>query len=175
MSVNGKEKGAEFEGLCCRKFTQWWGRGKFIRTKNMQVVGHSERLAHGDIACVIGTSPLILDQDFPFSVECKKDETWVFETLIRGLSTEPFQAYWNQSTADAARWEKVPIVVISRNHMSEYVIYSPTRFGDQIQIVTAPSHIRTVLAGEEVVIVSLKDFFKYLTHPLKDFQQSVRV
>ena len=99
------------------------GRGTFVRTKNMQVVGHSDRLAHGDVVCLLHEPTPHLDDTFPLSVECKKEEGWDFIQLLKGSSSTIFHRWWEQSSSDAALWNKIPVVVFSKNFAPDFIMY----------------------------------------------------
>ena len=156
----GKEKGAGFEGYLLAPFQQWWGRGKFIRTKNMQVVGTDSRLAHSDIACMLETVPPCLDNDFPFSVEAKKDECWSFLNFYRKATANPLDFWWQQCIDDAARWGKDPLLVFSKNYHPIFTARRPTlRFTtiEQVSVINPAFHC--MLKGEPVIIRTLDIFF----------------
>lgn len=108
--INGRSKGAGFENEVCKLLTPWWG-SKFHRTpasggkhwKEVDSVG-------GDIICE--------DKLFPFSIECKKQEDWNFDQIVRGQG-EVYK-YWEQCVRDAQERGKVPWLIFSRNLQPKY-------------------------------------------------------
>jgi len=162
---HGKGKGAEFEGWCCKLFEKWWSVSKFVRTKNMQVVGTSYRLAHGDIVSVVGTSPLVLDPYFPFSIECKKDETWTFLDFFKADGrANAIEVWWKQCREDAIRWNKHPLLVFSKNYfpiMTATLADVPIPYGVQgTGVKTRRTYVD--LLGDSLCIMPLEDFFASL-------------
>jgi len=162
---NGRAIGASYERHCAKLFTEYWGKGQFIRTKNFQVVGTEKRLAHGDIACVIG-EPLILDQDFPFSIECKKSESWDFQEFLKGNPSLLIRGFWEQCKRDADLWEKEPLLVFTRNFHPDYVMMKSAVLNcfreDLFESFVHPHYFDFRMNGDFVTILTLQNFFNAL-------------
>jgi len=159
---NSQNIGATYERHCAKLFTEWWKRGVFGRTKGMQVLGHSERLAHGDITCVIG-EPLILDQTFPFSIECKKSESWSFQEFLKGNPSLLVRSFWQQCKHDAFLWKKEPLLVFTCNHHPDYALVKSSYFRlydrELLETYEPKFYFQTLLEGDEVIIMTLSNFF----------------
>jgi hypothetical protein len=65
-------------------------------------------------------------------VECKKEEGWDFTQLVRGNGSNIFATWWAQSLGDSERWNKVPLVVFSRNFTADFVMYH-TDMGERLE------------------------------------------
>ncbi len=86
--------------------TEWWGV-KFQRTPGSGGLHwKNDNRVSGDIV----PPP---DSGFPFTVECKKHEGWTFENVIKG--TGKVSDWWEQCTNDAKEFDKVPLLVFSKN------------------------------------------------------------
>ena len=150
----GKGKGADFEMRISRAFTAWWGQGKFVRTANMQCSSRDSRLAHGDVACLLGDKSPSLDHTFPFSIECKNDESFLFVHLFR-KDTQPLLGWWNQAKRDAELWDKQPMLVFTKNWYPDFVM---THLRDTIIGDNSTFHRYLMLNGEHLVISLLQDW-----------------
>jgi len=136
-------------------------------------------MAHGDIACVVGESPIRLDEEFPFSVECKNDEGWRFEHLfdLQKRKNSPIELFWKQCIEDAERWQKIPLLAIKKNFVPIVVVL---RFADleqwnrSIDPLLRPRHGEYLhplfrcyvpYKGEKqkIVATTLDEFFRYFT------------
>jgi hypothetical protein len=121
--VNARAKGKDYESLICKEFTTWWNRPGcvFQRTSFLQTLSLNQRIAGGDLVPVIPLQNK-LDTSFPFSVECKKDESW---DLVHWLKANPkniFGLWWKQCTTDAVANAKSPLLIFSRNNAGSFVV-----------------------------------------------------
>lgn len=109
MLKNPKRKGNDYERKIAKLFTEWWGE-PFYRTPNSGGLGWQGKKIAGD---------LITPDNFPFVVECKKEENWNFEQIIEGRGI--FYKWWEQVIRDAKKVEKLPLLVFSKNHSNDYI------------------------------------------------------
>lgn len=118
----GKQKGDAFERKCAKRFTQWWfanGEGLFKRVPKSG--GWDKALTPGDIFAVrLYNNQEVIDETFPFSIECKKQERWTLEQLL--TSTKPPLLEWHaQAVNDCKATNKTPLVVFAKNRTAPLV------------------------------------------------------
>lgn len=62
-------------------------------------------------------------KDWPFAVECKKDEGWVELEKLWEAPKYPLLKWWEQCVAQAETWENAcPLLIFSRNRRRTYVL-----------------------------------------------------
>jgi len=109
-----KDKGRRHENHCCKVLGEWWWGKRFRRTPlsgGWDKVAHDqERIAFGDIH----TPP-----DFPWSVECKHDESWTFEGLLCDKCVK-FEHWWKQCYDDAEAANKQPLLIFTKNYVPDF-------------------------------------------------------
>ena len=120
----GKGKGKEYERRIGKILGEWW-QGKPFRPCPCsggwdKLAGDDEHLASGDLF-------IPKDSDFPFSVECKKQQQWSLSDLINpNKKDKPIMNWWEQASADAVSVAKQPLLVFSRNHLGyDMVVTQP--------------------------------------------------
>lgn len=153
MPINSREKGKSFELKVSRILSEWWGMD-FRRTPNSG--GFHWRNDHrvaGDIIPPPGAK-------FPFTVECKKHESWDFEQIVK--NTGDVEKFWQQACSDAERVQLKPMLIFSKNRSPDYVMMF---YIDFIMIVGDNSNALTYFIlnrpeKEQRVIFVLQDFIK---------------
>jgi len=108
MSSPAKSKGNKFERDMAKVLSEWWGE-EFRRTPLSG--GWGEACTTGDIVSVSPKST------FPFSVECKRNEAFKFNTFFQDNNTALFNSWWKQCCLDAKKAKKLPLLLtkINRN------------------------------------------------------------
>lgn len=110
-AVNGRNKGAKFERDIAKILSKWWGE-EFHRTPaSGGLHWQADNRVAGDIVAPV-------DSDFPFNVECKKQESWNMEQIIKG--TGDVVSWWEQCINDAKRVDEIPLLIFSKNHSPIY-------------------------------------------------------
>lgn len=113
--INSSKKGSEYELKIAKTLSKWWGE-TFHRTPMSGGLHWKEdnRVA-GDIV----TPP---DSIFPFSVECKKRESWKdMDSLIKGTNSE-LEEYWEQCISDAESIGLKPMLIFAKNFNPDFVM-----------------------------------------------------
>ena len=111
--------------------------------------GHWE--LKGDIRC----RP---DVYFPFSVECKKDESWSLEGLMEAPKC-PVWKWWEQAkTQAAAGFSAIPLLIFSRNRRKNYVLMrANVHEWFALKPSVAPHLMVRRPSGEQLALVVLDD------------------
>jgi len=115
MSKKSKNKGNRAEREAAKKFSQWWG-SNFTRTPSSGGFGTKQFRDGWNAAGDIVTP----DTSFPFIVECKWQECWHMEQLIKNDKCEIFK--WWQQALNETGLGKVPLLFFTRNGHPWYVM-----------------------------------------------------
>ncbi|AGR47038.1 resolvase [Bacillus phage Shanette] len=111
--INSKNKGAEYERKIAKALGSWWGE-QFQRTPaSGGLQWKKDNRVTGDIV----TPP---ESVFPFTIECKKREGWSLEQFLK--NTGEMEEWWTQCIRDAAKIDKKPMVIFSKNFDTDYVL-----------------------------------------------------
>jgi len=113
MPINSKKKGSRNERNLSKLFHKWTGF-EFARTPSSGGLRWKKRDdVVGDITCT--------DQDhlriFPFSIETKFHDEIQFNHLLLGNTSIEIIKWWKQTTDDAARSGKLPLLMMRYNGM----------------------------------------------------------
>jgi len=156
-----KRKGGSNERKLAKEFKEWWGYGEWVKTPvsggwSSPAVREEFRTC-GDIM----TTAL----DFPFCVEAKHQEKWELMQLFTAPKSAIFQ-FWEQ-TVDETPEGTMPLLVIRRNHREPLVLGWASQLGPYaagaphfVACDTFPVPENFEDIGTDVVILSLKDFFR---------------
>lgn len=117
--INSKNKGSSYELKIAKLLSEWWGE-EFHRTPMSGGLHWKEdnRVA-GDIV----TPP---NSIFPFSIECKKRESWKLDDLLK-TNTE-IDSYWYQCVRDARAVKLKPMVIFSKNFYGDLMMITMEDF-----------------------------------------------
>jgi len=112
----GKAKGKGYERRVGEILGNWW-QGKPFRS-TPQSGGWDKQANDGDVVAY-GDLYIPAGSDFPFSVECKRQECWSLEDLVNPnlVALCPILTWWDQCFNDACRVCKLPLLVFSRNNL----------------------------------------------------------
>ena len=112
MGHKSRNKGAAFENKIARMI----GSALGVALRRTPLSGGwacgSANVA-GDIVCVDDNI------NFPYCVECKKQEGWKLESLLT-RNHAWFDVWWDQLIVECPN-EKLPVLVFSRNYQPEFV------------------------------------------------------
>lgn len=137
----GKGKGKAYERRIGKILGEWWQDSPFRPTP---CSGGWDKLAHDDKHLAVGDLFIPKDCDFPFSVECKKQEGWSLIDLIKpNRKNVPIFEWWAQAACDAKAADKIPLLVFSKNHLGIDLVattFRPSQFGLQ------PQHLNAVVS-----------------------------
>ena len=159
MSKMSKTKGSTYERHIAKKLGDWWGE-KFQRTPASGGLdwGKDNRVC-GDIV----TPP---DSSFPFTVECKKRESWNMDALFKG--SKEITKWWKQVKKDCLKSGLEPMLVMSRNLQPDYVVirrkaWEALHAFDDGTFIQFEQRLLINLDDDQVVVMSLDHFIKFYT------------
>jgi len=130
--VNSKQKGSSFEGQVAKRlsaalapltFIRVPGSGARVGGKNFQLFGkmfgsQAMKIFVGD---VVPTNESDVNLQFKFSIECKSYKTSdSFESIVSG--TANIFKWMMESVVDAAKVDRVPMLICKWNHTPTYVV-----------------------------------------------------
>lgn len=144
MGRKSRNKGASFENKIARMI----GSALGITLRRTPLSGGwatGNANVAGDIVCVDDTI------NFPYCVECKKQEGWKLESLLL-YDHAWFDAWWEQLMTECPN-TKIPVLVFSRNYQPEFVAIK----ANAESMPTYPALLTTV--NGELVIVSILTFW----------------
>lgn len=124
MAINSRSKGNRNERKAADLLKKWTKKG-FSRTPSSGGLNWKSSNTKGDIVC---TSE---GHYFPFCVEVKAHKTINFsELLIPGKKGVKILDFWNQCKRDAAKCNKIPLLMMRYNGMPSdlFFIAIPTLF-----------------------------------------------
>lgn len=110
---NSRAKGKTYERLVAKELGGWWGEPFRSTPGSGALHWEQDSRVAGDIVAPV-------DSKFPFTVECKKREGWYFDGLINETGEIP--SWWQQALEDAARVDREPLLVFSKNRAPSYVM-----------------------------------------------------
>lgn len=133
-----KRKGSNFELTCCKLLKDWWG-GDFKRVPLSG--GWDKSVMTGDIFRTLPDGNI--DNNFPFSIECKKQEGWTFTQLFK--QTGPVRTWWKQCSEEALIRNRAPILIFAKNNCNPLVMFPHSLLGrGPVRVIGAlPTHLET--------------------------------
>lgn len=111
MGKRSRDKGAAFENEIAKKFSYAYGL-EFRRTPLSGGWAKDADIAQGDIVCID-------DDEFPYLIECKKQEGWTFESLFTSKHSW-FDKWWGQAVEECPE-SKEPLLVFSKNYAPVFI------------------------------------------------------
>ena len=126
--INSRKKGSRNERDVAKLMATWSGF-EFARTPQSGGLHWKKQNTTGDIVCIDEKH----GHKFPFSIECKNHEDVEFSYLLdgtKGKRTNKIRLFWEQTTNDATRVNKIPMLFIHRKGMpkNSHFICLPTIF-----------------------------------------------
>jgi hypothetical protein len=160
---NGRAKGGGFEATVALLFTQWWSREgvRFMRTDALQTLTPRDRVVFGDIVPVMHNKHSY-DLDFPFSVECKADESLDLWSLVKSTIKSPVELWWEQCTRDAGLFSRIPLLVMKKNYcpiLCVFPTYTESRLIEFVRVDVWVKGFKTMLGDDAVFITELSGLF----------------
>ena len=148
----GKAKGSAYQGRIAKKFEEYWGvtfastpgSGGWARSKEFEVVS--------DLVCS--------DFTFPAVIECKKQEGWELDSLLKRPETNDWVAWWEQVTRDAHSVQKMPWLVFARNHFPDCIAL---RFSDIIPRLQSDHLLSDPSLYENALLINIRGELLYMT------------
>lgn len=110
-----RDKGQRYERKIAKIFSEWAGMD-MLRTPLSGGWARGRADVTGDIV------PGDANRQFPFSIECKKNESWTWEQVHHQIG--PVLNSWWQQTVDECAPGKIPLLIFSRNRYDDYVLFS---------------------------------------------------
>lgn len=118
MAINSKAKGNRAERELC-KWWKDWSSFDFSRTPSSGGLRWKKvDNTTSDIICTDDKH----SRRFPLSIECKNYKGITFNDIIKGTKSDILK-FWDQTTLDAERGNKIPILCMRENGMSKGVYY----------------------------------------------------
>lgn len=114
MGKKSRNKGSGYERKIAKILGNWWADDSELFRRTPMSGGWAKEKITGDITPVKEEG-----ENFPFSVECKKQEGWEFHQFWSKKSK--FWSWWEQCTDDAKRSNKQPLLIFSRNRISDFM------------------------------------------------------
>lgn len=114
--IKSSGKGSRAERALAKTLEAWWGYGTFRRTPGSGSWDRGEFRMKGDV--------IAEDDVFPFSIECKNDESWRWSTFLNG-KMGGIASFWKQTLEQAEVTSDVPLLVFTRNYHPNYVAMLP--------------------------------------------------
>jgi len=151
-----RTKGDRYERRIARIIGDWWGRPVYRTPRSGGT--HWK----GDLICT--------EEALPFSVECKKRESWSFRDLFSGhVGKDNLWGFWSQCLDAAEEDRRIPLLVFSKNRQMDYAMVAVRTFsklwdlfgkdGGMIKCVTAQDSVRK---GKYVYVVPLVDLLAWM-------------
>lgn len=153
--INSRKKGAKNERNLAKAFEKWTGiefsrvpASGGLRWKGMQEIICGDIIPSGDIHFAI---------DFPFSIEAKAYADLNFKDPLLNNNSKLYD-FWEQSSADAKRSNKRPLVFSRQNGMPKGLYFVQLSYDD---LTTMSLDIYYHIAfDEDFVIMRSDDFFR---------------
>jgi hypothetical protein len=116
----GKQKGSNYERKIAKILKAAWNI-ELVKTPISG--GWGKMKTSGDITAE--------DRNFPFSIECKKQEGWSFEQLFKSPEKCELNKWWSQALDQGYKDDKIPLLIFSRNFQPNYI-----RFRMEDELIT---------------------------------------
>lgn len=148
--VDGRKKGARAERSLAKVFHGWWG-SSFARTPGSGGFRTKKFRDDWNAAADLVTP----DPTFPFSVEAKHREGWLFDQILTAPKCEIWD-WWAQCVREAPSG-KLPLLVFRRNRLDWMYML---RADDCLVDLDSPMFVRHAPTGELLAIGFLSNLFK---------------
>lgn len=175
---NSKKKGNRFERVVCKFWEDWTGyefqrvpQSGGLRWKNASDIT-------SDVICTDKKH----SRRFPFSIECKSHHDIRFEHCLLQLKTSKINEFWAQTTSDAKRGNKLPILFMKYNGMPKDEMFVVIGYENSLTIQanckkptmnihnlnTENISLSIFMASDIVSNCNYQDFYKHNRKLLKD-------
>ena len=128
VSVKGRRVGVAFEKKIIKRLGLWWADDPLSLYRSHGSGGRSS-LISADSGLYSGDVMPVKDsaQPWPFSIELKKSETFTMESVLLSRKSL-FYKFWKQTTRDARRTQKIPLLICGKNHREPLVYFYARHF-----------------------------------------------
>jgi len=162
--VHSLGKGHEYELHIAKEFSEWWYgksfagvRGDALPIRRTPMSGGFDHRSHpADLFCV--EDP----KGFPFSVECKKQESFSWWAVFKKVETTPLWDWWKQTIAEGKFLSQIPILCFAVNYSPDMLCTYQEFAVESLVEGVALSFTDVVL--RKVVVLRLDSFFTKQTN-----------
>lgn len=143
----GRPKGNAYQGKVAKPFSEWWGC-KVASTPGSGGWHHAESFdLKGDLVAT--------DPSFPFFIECKNQECWSFDMVMKSPDSNPVVVWWEKAMEQAASQSQFPLLVFRKNHFVDCIII---KLEDLENVMEAPqaAEIGWVFSMGKVLVSAMK-------------------
>jgi len=123
---DSKGKGDRGERAVAKLFQAWWG-SDFARTPQSGGFSTKKFRDEWNAAADLVTP----DESFPFAVESKNAEGWIFDQLLSAGKSDLFK--WWQQTVEQCPEDQIPLLAFTRNYSPYYVMIPASLWRDYIR------------------------------------------
>jgi len=116
-----RRKGKKFQKKVAEVISSWWTGGPKNFRSTPGSGGWDKGLAPGDLIPSKGF------EEFPFSIECKKRKKAKLEVPALLSTDSALRDWWAQTTFDAQKSDKIPLLIYSQDFGDTYLLYCPTQ------------------------------------------------
>jgi hypothetical protein len=124
VSVNGKQKGGEYERSICKQLSLWVSKGKDVDlywraaiSGGRATVQKGKVRQSGDITAVAPEAHVLTDKLY---IECKFYKNLSIDCFIKGKGT--LIDFWKVAVKESSKYNKIPVLIFKQNNW-------PTMFG----------------------------------------------
>ena len=144
-----KGKGNEYESKIGKILGEWWWGDPFPRSHGS---GSSATMSKGD---VVHAGDLYVPPSFPWCVECKFQNGWSFDGLMKG-NKELIISWWIKAVADAQKCGRPALLVFTKNRFPDYVMFEYST--DLSMVDVSPICFIHPEVLTRCIIITLRDF-----------------
>lgn len=173
MGRHSRNKGANYERKVAKDLSDWWG-GNFSR------VPASGGLQWGADQRVAGDIVPPPEANFPFVVECKKQEDWTMEHILLDIGKP--REWWQQVVMDSRRVSRTPILFFSRNRAKDFVMipYDEGLYNKlkevSPEVMVSPvtiENIRKEVQEFEIIVTTFETFTQLTKETIRKFGKEI--
>lgn len=159
-----RDKGNNYELHICRRMSEWWFGKSFDKVKGGELPFRRTPLSGGwDKREGSDVNLMQEGEEFPFSIECKNQEKWSWDSLFKGGEKNPIWGYWEQCEKAAKEKNKVPLLIFSKNFNPDYVMMSAVTWGMFPDKKGRMSHIKIFMPDKAFVVTYMDELAKHIT------------
>lgn len=141
---NSRQKGNGFERKIAKRLAVW-SKLELRRTPLSGGWARQNPNAEGDITSIDTNAK------FPFSVECKNNQSWNMEAIVQG-SCKNLENWWEQCTRNCSEG-KIPLLIFTKAYSADWICI-------QEKYVAGFEFNNYIIIGTRVVML-LEEFLKY--------------
>jgi len=157
----GRIKGHNYENEVAKILSVW----SKVQWKRVPMSGGwgSKDIASGDIFCTLEfdkKNPIIM----PLSIELKNAQAWELVHFFKDTDSSPIGSWWQQSSDDARKSKKIPVVIFSKNYFPNFIMLPSnilpklTKLLKKKTLFDSCHQISCVVNKDPVTVLLLSDF-----------------